>query len=64
MNGDKGSDSKRTSLDLFVPPEENIAGEAESDDAQSYLERRRQKHKDYLKTAKDAQRSIDYIKKS
>lgn len=50
-------------MDLFVPPSDGAAS-AGGDDAQSYLEQRRQKHLDYLKTAKKAQRSIDSIRKT
>ena len=63
MGGDSNSDGKRSSLDFFVPPgaEKTDTG---GEDAQSYLERRLQKHRDYLKTAKTAQRTIDDLNRT
>jgi hypothetical protein len=63
MGGDSNSNDKRSSLDFFVPPEEG-ASVNDGDDANSYLERRLQKHKDYLKAAKNAQRTIDTLKQT
>lgn len=61
MSGDSNSEGKRSSLDLFVPPDESKREDG-GDDAETYLERRRQKHRDYLKAAKHAQKSIESLK--
>jgi hypothetical protein len=60
MSDESNSDGKRSSLDFFVPPEQGTVNSG--DDAQAYLERRLQKHKDYLRTARHAQKSIDGLR--
>jgi hypothetical protein len=62
MGGDSNSDSKRASLDFFVPPDTSKP-EIGGNDAQSYLEQRRQQHRNYLKTAKNAQKTIEDLRK-
>lgn len=66
MGGKSGSDDKRSSLDFFVPPEQTKPGSTgrSDDDARAYLEQRRQKHRDYLKAAKNAQRTISDLEKA
>lgn len=64
MSGESNDQGKRSSLDFFVPPGESRPADEAPDDARSYLEQRRQKLQQYVREAKEAQRTIDNIRRT
>ena len=59
MTNDTDPQSKKSSMENFVEPDEVVL--PDSDEASIFMKKRRRQHKRYLKTARSAQKAIEHL---